>query len=676
MLIKRSRRESLLPNLVTGDDEEEGSSHKKQNTGKTPDQCQVGNNFDTALGASSSQMANSKRKPQQQGSVPTPRKEKTRSWAFWSKTQLPRKPDPTDESPANARISAGERNEPMTTRVNGQHSANGEEDCKEIGELAVSGTETETEPVNARVSNEEEPLVPDSQLSASTDVPPPLERPATPAHQPPPSRPSYLSQTLVVPRLQDCLPFYEPNVPEKIQEKVDGIRDQLESKIKNVSAWQRIKAWWYAEETKPPPAPAPVPLEEEDEEDPGVVEEEEYVPPTPSDSFHPHYTQIHPHICRTTPRKIAKVAVIGVHGFFPMRAIRTLLGEPTGTSLKLSTEGGRAFERWGNAHGMTLQIERIALEGEGRVLDRVRDLYDLLMNWVQTIKDADCVFFAAHSQGTPVAIHLLARLIDDGHVDKTKRLGLLGIAGVSLGPFPTLFANPLLRAYSTVENPSLRELFQFRNPRSLMGARYLASLSTILKANTKVVYVGSVNDQVVPLYSSTCDHVAHPNIFRAAFINSAEVAPEFISDLVSLALLLKNIGSTDHGLLRELSSSLAGSLTGKGHSSIYDDAAVYDLALQFMLETTDYVAPRVPSCKVPLTVDRAFANPLKPAAAAAAQNPFVLPWALHGMFTEAASRPELRDHLVHLVTEFGLWAPETKALKDVKYRLGAVQSKL
>lgn len=49
-----------------------------------------------------------------------------------------------------------------------------------------------------------------------------------------------------------------------------------------------------------------------------------------------------------------------------------------------------------------------------------------------------------------------------------------------------------------------------------------------------------------------------------------------VSHLVGFALKLRNLGVSDHGLIRELSSPLAGSLyTGEGHSRLYDDDAVY-----------------------------------------------------------------------------------------------------
>jgi hypothetical protein len=49
-----------------------------------------------------------------------------------------------------------------------------------------------------------------------------------------------------------------------------------------------------------------------------------------------------------------------------------------------------------------------------------------------------------------------------------------------------------------------------------------------------------------------------------------------LSHLVGFALKLRNLGISDHGLIRELSQPLAGSLyTGEGHSRLYDDEAVY-----------------------------------------------------------------------------------------------------
>jgi hypothetical protein len=50
-----------------------------------------------------------------------------------------------------------------------------------------------------------------------------------------------------------------------------------------------------------------------------------------------------------------------------------------------------------------------------------------------------------------------------------------------------------------------------------------------------------------------------------------------LSHLVGFAMKLRNLGVSDHGLIRELSAPLAGSLyTGEGHSRLYDDDKVYE----------------------------------------------------------------------------------------------------
>lgn len=373
------------------------------------------------------------------------------------------------------------------------------------------------------------------------------------------------------------------------------------------------------------------------------------------------------HLYRKAPaRRVKKVVVIGVHGFFPMKMLRSIIGEPTGTSMKFANEAGLAFKRWGQRAGAdNIEIEKIALEGEGKVFSRVEGLYTLLMNWLHHIKNADCVFFAAHSQGTPVACHLLARLISEGHVEN-KKLGVVGMAGISLGPFFGMDQNLMVRAYSSIESSSLSELFQFQDLASVHSRKYIESLRTIIAHNAKVVFVGSINDQVVPLYSSTCMHVSHPNILRAVYVDGGtEVSPEFISNLISLALRLKNLGCSEHGLIKEISSSLAGSLRGGGHSRIYDEPAVYDLAIRHVLETTD------PDPSLPVVVDTDFQVPQKQT-----QNPYLLPWSLHGMCTEASTQSQLRPVLADLLQEYRDWAPESKVLKDIKYRLSAIQGRL
>lgn len=496
------------------------------------------------------------------------------------------------------------------------------------GEMAISGTPSETHPVKSKGP-------PEYMIESETpQPPPPLSSPdSNDKRNDPQKRKSSKSSpkkssapprvhrpNLVLPPLEDNFPVYSNS-----------------QKLRN--SWRRITSWWGGGSNSIQ-----------------IPQKQLWSDPTATSTQH---------LYRTSPHVVKKVVVIGVHGFFPMRMLRSIIGEPTGTSMKFANEAALAFEQWAKKTGIEIEIEKIALEGEGKVFSRVDGLYKLLMNWSEHIEEADCVFFAAHSQGTPVAAHLLARLVAEGHVEN-KKIGLIGMAGISLGPFSGLDQNLMVRAYSSIESSSLTELFQFQEISSLHSRKYIESLRTIIASNAKIVFVGSINDQLVPLYSSTCVHVSHPNILRAVYVDGGtEVAPEFISNLVSLALRLKNLGSTDHGLIKEISGSLAGSLRGGGHSKIYDEPAVYELAIRHVLETTDA------DPTLPVFVDTDFQVPPKQN-----HNPYLLPWSLHGLFTEASARPQLKPLLHDLVQEFSEWAPESKVLKEIKYRLSAVQSKL
>jgi len=81
-------------------------------------------------------------------------------------------------------------------------------------------------------------------------------------------------------------------------------------------------------------------------------------------------------------------------------------------------------------HGQQCEIEKVALEGEGLILDRVEALWKLLLNWLPNIKKADLVMFSCHSQGVPVAVMLMAKLIELGCL---KSSGIHIIHGEWLG---------------------------------------------------------------------------------------------------------------------------------------------------------------------------------------------------------------------------------------------------
>ncbi|KAH8705085.1 hypothetical protein BGW36DRAFT_6738 [Talaromyces proteolyticus] len=206
-----------------------------------------------------------------------------------------------------------------------------------------------------------------------------------------------------------------------------------------------------------------------------------------------HYTKQpenqHVFVLRDPPL-FKKALAIGVHGYFPAPYLRTVLGQPTGTSLKFSTMAAKAIHRWAESHGYHCDVEKISLEGEGRIAERVDLLWKLLLNWMEDIRRAEFIMFACHSQGVPVTIMLVAKLIAFGCLD-ASRVGICAMAGVNQGPFPDYKSRWI--------GGSAGELFDFANPTTKVSKDYEMALKTCLEFGVRITYVGSIDDQLVSL---------------------------------------------------------------------------------------------------------------------------------------------------------------------------------
>ena len=95
---------------------------------------------------------------------------------------------------------------------------------------------------------------------------------------------------------------------------------------------------------------------------------------------------------------------------------------------------------------------------------------------------------------------------------------------------------------------------------------------------------------------------------------------------------------------------------------MYFDSAVYDLAVTHALETTSTPKP------IPVEV--------QPRGGLGGANPYVLPWIMRGVLEEDLVKTELSAETDELLKQFDDWKPTNKALKEVKYRLEAVRSRL
>lgn len=123
------------------------------------------------------------------------------------------------------------------------------------------------------------------------------------------------------------------------------------------------------------------------------------------------------------------------------------------------------------------------------------------------------------------------------------------IGGVHLGPLSWLTNSSVVKPYLTYfENAAAQELFEFQVRRdlrylhqalvtdsqptsgtffhnqdteSVTSKRYAEALSSTLDAGTKYIYVSSLADQVVPVYSAIHASAHHPNILRAMHVDGA-----------------------------------------------------------------------------------------------------------------------------------------------------------
>lgn len=206
-----------------------------------------------------------------------------------------------------------------------------------------------------------------------------------------------------------------------------------------------------------------------------------------------HYSKESPykHVTRITdPPRFKRALAIGVHGYFPAPYLRTVLGRPTGTSVRFSNMAADAIQKWTWEHGYSCEVEKIALEGEGRISERVDLLWKLMLNWMEKIRKADFIMVACHSQGVPVAIMLVAKLISFGCLN-AARVGVCAMAGVNLGPFPDYRSRWI--------GGSAGELFEFALPFSKVSKEYEAAVKCALDFGVRISYMGSIDDQLVSL---------------------------------------------------------------------------------------------------------------------------------------------------------------------------------
>lgn len=378
--------------------------------------------------------------------------------------------------------------------------------------------------------------------------------------------------------------------------------------------------------------------------------------------------------------KIRRIVTIGIHGWFAQSWASKWMGEPTGTSGKFATATRDAVLRhFKSVDGMELNPEAVTmipLSADGTVSVRVDRSFAALLSrkeWMQDLAEADAIFFTCHSQGCIVGTTLLARLIEQKLIDPRRtRLAVLAMCGVHAGPFEHLRTTVVSSYLNYFETAAAKELFEFQHSKTAVSKQYEHALRIVLDAGTKLTLVASTDDQVVPLHSALFTSATHPSILRALYIHGATFPKlDFLTNMLTFCVGVRNAGLSDHNLLALLSASVAGSLYGGlGHSLCYDEEETYNLAVQYLFQSTHPLSEpttRSDEQKPPSLQMEAFET-------RKLNNPHLLPWSLRGILEDRAVRATFAKEINKLLSDFETWRPATKTLKDVQYRLEPMRS--
>jgi len=211
------------------------------------------------------------------------------------------------------------------------------------------------------------------------------------------------------------------------------------------------------------------------------------------------------------------------------------------------------------------------------------------------------------------------------------------------------------------ESAAATQLFEFQDTNTKPSMEYMDAVRTCLDHGLKFVYIASLNDQVVPIYSGAFASISHPLILRALYIDGdAYHSSDFLSNLLVLLLRIRNAGLSDEGLLAHLSEATAGSLRDVGHSTVYEELANYSLAVKYAF-----------------LVNNGFENGSsmidEPFNARTARNDYEIPWALRELIADERVFSLFFEEFRELRDSFDQWNPRTAVLKEIKRKLQPIQ---
>lgn len=366
------------------------------------------------------------------------------------------------------------------------------------------------------------------------------------------------------------------------------------------------------------------------------------------------------------PKPLKKAVVISFHGFLPQKIVRNIIGEPTGNAEEMSKNAVDELKRWSAINNIDLDINIVNIEGHGKIFERVNGCLTFLDNCMDTIKSCDYLLCVANSHNVPLAIHTISKLVTSGYLDEVEKLGLVGLAGLCMGPIPEIESRISARGSVGQDNEIISELFDLEDPESLQGKEIIRSMKILIKKNFKVTFIGALNDCFSPLYSSLGLNISHPNIYRAIYVDKENHQPDFLVSLFNLILTIKNLNYKDHGLLIELSNFFSGSIAEGGHSKLMKNKYCYRVGINNMLNTCNLFYEQ--SMVEELTNAKEFTS-----------NSYHIPWCLRGLLEELEilqKHFDAKQILQQLYQEFKSWESHDQKSKELRYCMEAFDNVL
>ncbi|CAG8496019.1 13285_t:CDS:2 [Ambispora leptoticha] len=339
------------------------------------------------------------------------------------------------------------------------------------------------------------------------------------------------------------------------------------------------------------------------------------------------------------------IAIIGVHGWQP-KILQNIVKLDSGLFCAKMAEAVRQKLGLGPNEG---DITSIPLNGYGTVLKRRDDfLKQIQANQTtsEKLKNAKILYVVGHSQGVPVSVFLLQKLIEVGLVNPNQqKICACLMAGISQGPISRF--DPAGKLAEAIDDDQTEEMFEFQKSSSSISQAYRDATANILKGGVKIVYFASGNDEAVPLHSALYSHMSHPSIKRGIYVATTVYEEKrFIVDLVRILIRIRNNDYSDHGLLNLLSDSLIGYLIDKGHSDLHNEPEAYQYAVDHLTKSKDNKDVDIKFTEFD------YSLPEKP-------HRTYVPWAMRGLLSdeEVIITEKLMPDLKSLRQVYKTWSP-------------------